>query len=271
MRVRGLIPILALALSVGPPARATNPMIEIGLDVPWLGIPELISPVMGALGEIFRQIQALSGFEPSQGGAGEPGAFERTADVLAERLGDSRFSITVEGVGNLRFAGARYFYNEVQGGVGVQYDFLDPTDESAKIALRLSPVHGELAWIRVRQGETPDPTQPMVALLGPALGLDAWKAWGPYRAGLEVRLRAETEISGTGATGMSTYGAVYFRARLDELFPALRGDGKLWIGARLSVADRGDAQGAIYGWPGLEGGDRLRTSWQGIITLGRKF
>lgn len=262
---RPLIAALALfsATGVSHTARAAGsrpPMIQIGngFETP----PGFLLPVMDMLGSVFRQF--FSEFVPSHTGAANPNMFEKQVEEYVRRIGDSRFQLLLSGVGNLHFLGSRYYYQEFQGGAGIEFDFTAPDDPHHFLALRVSPLYGEIAWIRVERGFPDEPGMPTAITLGGSIGIEGRESIGIVDAGARLYVRPGIEITGSHDWGTAASASFYLRFRLGELLqPKL----PIFLTAAVDYQYRGGMNDSIYDWSHERGVRDPANVLQGMLFL----
>src|SRR5262249_28843524 len=134
-------------------------------------LPPWVRPLAQSLAEIIKQF--FGGLVADPTGQEHPNAFENEIDQYVKQLGKTRFQFLLQGAGTLRVLNGPFYYNTMQGGVGISYSFTDPNDPTYILALRVSPLYGEIAYVRVGAGAQPAPDMPTRAMLGSSAGLDA--------------------------------------------------------------------------------------------------
>ena len=222
----------------------------------------------------------LGNLVPDNKGVEHPAPDENAIDFYTKRLGNSNFQFLLLGAGNLKLLGGPYLYSEIQGGVGVEYDFISPdkSGQGTLVAVRITPAYGEIAVIRPAAGATPDPSLPGEVLLGSSLGLEIHKRMGLVEPGLSVSARAEWEANGRHETGMGYYAAIYCKFHLKDLTKYGAGfRGTLDLVPVLAYYDRGGAKDDLYAWNrDHSAGDfrtvgELRRLWEAQVKLEVKF
>lgn len=221
----------------------------------------------------------FKGLVPDQNGLEHPNPDEYSIDQFVKQLGESNFQFLMQGVGSLRLLGGPYLYNDLQGGIGIEYDFVGrpisgaPSDSPTILALRVSPLYGEIAIIRTAAGAAPVKGLPTLALLGASIGVEFSHKFGLLEAGVRGYARPLWDISNEKRNfGVSLYSALYCRLKLAELrgFRDTAKTAGLYLTPSISYFDRGAAQRRIYDTK-LEGRSRdpglLREIWQALVQL----
>ncbi len=147
-------------------------------------------------------------------------------EALYYRIGDSRFQLALEAHTGMRWIGSAVLFSEAKGAIGIQIDLVDPKNPTWLLAVRVSPVFVELAWIDSigLYGALPENRQnpwgkielSRLQSLGGAIHLLFEHAFTPgLSAGLRVALRPGVQI-GSWEDGISlgTAEALFLRAPL---------------------------------------------------------
>ncbi len=193
----------------------------------------------------------LGGLIPDQQGVEHPGPDENAIDFYTKRLGHSNFQFLLLGAGNLKSLAGPYLYSEVHGGVGVEYDFAspEPDGQGTYIALRFTPVYGEIAVIRTAAGAAQVANLPGEVLLGSTLGFEISRRMGRIEPGIRAYATAEIETGGRHETGMGYYGAIYCKFHLKDLYWYGRDHkGSLDLMPVVAYYDRGGGKDDLYDW-----------------------
>lgn len=239
-------------------------------------LPPWMISTAETIASVIRQF--LGNAVPSSTGLEHNNPNENVSNRFLKRLGDSNFQFMIEGVGNIKVLGGPYYYNELEGGVGVEYDFFrrDPkTGRGVMLALRVSPLYGEISKIQVSSAYHQAHGLPHRVFLGSAFGLAGTYDIGRFRPGFRIYGRPEWDISDTKReNGLSYSAAIYCRIRLSDFSKFTPGThSALYIRPVISYYDRGAEQRDIYQWgsngvPGLKRtAASLRKLWQGMIWL----
>ena len=156
----------------------------------------------------------------SQGGLEHPSPDESPNDIFSQRLGTSRLKFLLQGAGNLRLLNGPYVSSQIQGGVGVEYDFVlpDSTDHSTLVAVRFSPVYGEIVMVDMPLGSLFENTLPRGFFVGSSLGVEVSKRYGQFEPGFRAYTRTEWGSFENNLPALSYYAAVYCRIHIKDLF-----------------------------------------------------
>jgi len=150
-------------------------------------------------------------------------------EALYYRIEDSRFQLALEAHTGMRWIGSAVLFSEAKGAIGIQIDLVDPKNPKWLLAVRVSPVFVELAWIDSigLYGALPENRQnpwgkielSRLQSLGGAIHLLFEHAFTPgLTAGLRVALRPGVQI-GSWEDGISlgTAEALFLRAPLSHV------------------------------------------------------
>jgi hypothetical protein len=148
-------------------------------------------------------------------------------DALLIQIRSSRYHIALDGMSDLEWLGAHLYLNELQGSAGLQIDLLDPRQPHAKLAIRLSPLFIDIAWVQDRVSgtlENPDfsgftPPPPPRVNIGTQLGL-FFEYLFPNRmvAGIHAVARPSLDVTHwNGQISIETAEAIFLRIPLQSL------------------------------------------------------
>lgn len=169
------------------------------------------------------------GFVPDPNGQEKPNGFEWPIDQFVLGIEQSRFGAGVQGVMNLKSLGGSYLYSEAQMGLMGQVELvrMDPQDPeySHWLAVRLTPAHLEIAWVRLAAGAwSPQAPQaadlPFQTFFGMSAGAEGRVKLGDGLAlGARAYARPLWELTTAGGdrdTGPDSAGhlMVYLKAKL---------------------------------------------------------
>ena len=147
-------------------------------------------------------------------------------EALYYRLGDSRFQLALEAHTGMQWLGSAILFSEAQGAIGIQIDLVDPNHPAWLLAVRISPVFVELAWIDSigLYGSLPEARQNPwkkielghMSSLGAAIHLLFEHVFEPgVTAGLRVALRPGAQVGNWDrGIGLETAEALFLRAPL---------------------------------------------------------
>lgn len=236
------------------------------------GLPQWAKDLSQSVADVLKTF--MSGLVPNPMGAEVPNPIERPVDQYVARL-NSRLGVVLQGVGNLKVLGGPFYFNDLNGGAGIQIDLVpQPTDGSTPdtvLALRLSPLYGEIALIRLDAGggykPIPMPTQ---IFIGTSFGIEASKRIGNFEPGARVYARPLWQVVNTDNSGVAVFGALFCRIFVKDL--KTHPGGKLYITPTFSYYDKGTGLSEIYDWRviGLQRQPAaLRKIWE--LTVGMEF
>jgi hypothetical protein len=138
----------------------------------------------------------------------------------------------------------------MQGGLGVAYSFTDPNDQTVLLALRVSPLYGEIAYVRVGAGAQSVADMPSRAMLGSSAGIDARVTLAKvFEPGARIYIRPEWAMDGDHDFGLSVYGAVYVNMRIDKMLDK-KGVPQVRFRPKFTFFDRGNSQKDVLYWNG---------------------
>lgn len=224
----------------------------------------------------------LSGFIPDRNGVERPLADENPLDQYVKRIGESNFQFVMQGVGNLKLLGGPYLYNELQGGVGIEYDFFrpEPNGEGTLIGIRVSPLYGEFVTIRLAAGAARVAEElPTRYFLGSAAGVELGHRRGRLEPGFRAYAKALHEMNGAKDNGVSYEGALYCKIHLIKP-PADLLDPKgysMYLKPTLNFYDRGGMKQDLYNWRPADntvidrGVGDIRRFWEALLYLEGRF
>lgn len=261
----GFIAALFIAIAVPATAMAddtifglspnTLPQIIASLTS-WFGSAE--RPIADAISVLFNVFKT----DPHQ--EDHPNPDENPVGAFTARIGSSKFKVFALGAANLKMIGGPFLYQEIQGGVGIEYDFVEtgPGPGATLIALRVSPLYGEIALAKTLAEYAPIPGLPNESFLGSAVGVEIAKRYGEVELGARAYANELFELGQANANGLSFYAAAYARIRLagadrDEKTGALRTS--YYLRPTLNFYDRGPEKSDFYAL-GLQ--ERL---WEALV------
>lgn len=193
----------------------------------------------------------MSGMMPSTNE--KPNLNERLLDQYSIIIDeDIPVRILFQGVGNLKWLGSIFYYNEFKGGLGFDISLLPETFENTVLALRLTPVFGEFLTVRSAYGTDPEIEMPTHVIYGTSAGVDIshnFRAVG-LEPGFRFYVQPQWNVSEEAKFGAPISSAIYLKWNLRSL---IAGDGQVFpdiiLSALLHVYERGDSKNSLYSWP----------------------
>jgi hypothetical protein len=239
-----------------------------------------LQPLANALSSLLRDLLYSPIMRPTGGEVprGDPRPVGNPRDVLVHRFGDGPFSVSVEGFGALYAVGGPYYLQDLQGGVTVQYDFRIGDRHGPVVAIRLSPLYAEVAYLRAGVPENYNSFNyshygnlPFQSLFGVSGGIQVAQDLGPMgrewgQTGVRAFVRPLWNLDQVGTPeeriDFQAYAAVFTRIDLGRFLRADTG-GALTLDAALEFVDRGGS------WESLayDGARPANQAWQGMLTL----
>ena len=115
------------------------------------------------------------------------------------------------------------------------------------VAVRVSPVYGELGIVRAAAGYGEVAGLPRSLFLGSSFGLEVTKRFGIFEPGFRAYARPEKELAGSKDFGVSLYASLYCKVRLVDMENWEKGVKRsLILKPVLAIYERGDAKADFY-------------------------
>jgi hypothetical protein len=211
-------------------------------------LPPWVRPLAESLAEIIKQF--FKGMIADPTGQEHPNPFENEIDQYVKQIAKTHFQFLLAGAGSLRALNGPYYFNDMQGGLGVAYSFTDPNDPTALLAIRVCPLYGEIAYVRVGSGGQSLPDMPSRTMLGGSAGIDARVTLARiFEPGARFYVRPMWAMDGDHDFGVSIYAAVYVNMRIDKLI-GRKGLPEIRFRPKFTYFDRGLAERDVLNWAG---------------------
>jgi hypothetical protein len=234
-------------------------------------LPPWVRPLAESLAEIIKQFFKGTIADPT--GQEHPNPFENEIDQYVKQIASSRFQFLLAGAGSLRALNGPFYFNDMQGGLGVAYSITDPNDPTALLAIRVCPLYGEIAYVRVGTGGQPFPDMPSRTMLGSSAGIDARVTLAQiFEPGARFYVRPLWAMDGDHDFGVSIYAAVYVNMRIDKVI-GRKGLPEIRFRPKFTYFDRGQAQRDVLQWngPGQPVLQMLQRFWEIKAELELKY